>query len=182
MSRYDEVIKENRQNKADQIADKSRKMSAAEEKKQRYVAAFARALPEYHQALVKNDIWRVYKRFRKVLFVETAETIECVQLQCWDNREYWFTHCGLAITKDGRYIRLIKPSVDKRGKNYVDTVADYEEMNADQFAQRIYDGLHLEDNWPFHSRDGKYQKLNEALKNDDADELAFQYFAFCLPK
>ncbi len=185
MSRYDELIDQNRKKKAGEIADRTEAAMKGEERRQRYVRAFAAALPEFHQALVKNDIWNEYEHTRKILLVSSKENIRCVHLKGWDPSEFWFTIDKAVICQDGRYLILTGAGkiARKRNGEYVYTVDGYEEINVDKLARRIYDILHLDkcDRFANYKQD-EYRLLNEALKNDDADEVAFQYFATCLPK
>ncbi|MBQ6654875.1 MAG: hypothetical protein IJM79_05055 [Erysipelotrichaceae bacterium] len=185
MSRYDELIDQNRKEKADQIAGNTQKELEADELKARYVAAFIRALPEFYQALVRNDVWKVYEHEQKSFLVRRKETIKCVHLRRWDSREGWYTTDSAVICADGRYLLLSGAGklVKQRNGEYSTAVDGYEEVNIDRFAEHLYDALK-----PYKSRQFETfeqencPKLHAALINDDADEVAFQYFAFCLPK
>ncbi|MBO4218357.1 MAG: hypothetical protein IKX74_04615 [Erysipelotrichaceae bacterium] len=184
MSRYDELIDQNRQEKADRIAEEARKKLEGEQRRARYVDAFARALPEFHQALVRNGVWKEYEHKQKSFLITRREIIRCVRLQRYDPREYWYVTDNAAITDDGRYL-LLQGAWDsytlKAGEYY--KLDGYEELSARSFAEHLCDVLHLDKSRQFvdYNRQ-KYGKFNYALQNDEYDEVAFQYFAFCLPK
>ena len=186
MSRYDELIDKNRREKADQIADKTRQKLAGDERMVRYVDAFVRALPEFYQALVRNDVWNEYEHEQKSFLIPHREIIRCVQLKRWDARESWYATDRAAITDEGRYLLLEGAGkiVKRPNGRYTYTVDSYEELSVQRFAEHICDALCLDrKSRQFASFEREnYPELHAALMGDDADETAFQYFAFCLPK
>jgi hypothetical protein len=182
MTRYDDVIGAGRKARKEEVTASLEKMADEAKKKSIYVEAIKKALPEFHQALIKNDIWNEYKQIEKILLFDKINTIECALLKKWDPREYWFETDNVGITKEGRYIRLLNAKYVQYKNEYMTTVDNYQILSLQEMAEHIYENMCLDKVTNYSSYTDPYTELNQALNNNEPDEAVFQYFVVCLPK
>ncbi|MBQ5756464.1 MAG: hypothetical protein IIV88_04320 [Erysipelotrichaceae bacterium] len=158
MTRYDELIKQEKENTEirDSLKEDKERWEAA--RKRSYIQAFRNALPEFYQALLKNNKWTEFKYYHKILFFGVTDKIEGVRLISADGDGYTRLNCW--IGKDGKYYK----SASQNG-NANSIISD------EELAEILYDRV---------VRDIRYfpdKEIRDAVRENNFDEVAFQYFS-----
>ena len=158
MTRYEELIRQ-QQKKAEfrKIKEEDQKWTE-EDRKRRYIQAFTDALPEFYEALLKNDNWREFEYYHRKLIHYGKDKQKGITLIGADGDGYHFITCW--IGKDGKYYR------SQIRKSYADTI-----ISAEELAEELY--WHVIENIRYYPN----EKLKEAVKNDDFDAVPFLYFS-----
>ena len=159
MSRFDEVIEEGRNKLDEKAALEKERQETAEEMKRRYIRSFKQALPEFYQALLKNDNLEKSTYEHKVLLVKVKKTLY-LEWFIYHDSDGSPHHADYAISKDGQYYKAVK--------SYTGYVMDVSAIDVDTFAEGV-SKLFLHD-YDYYSR----ERL-EKERNTDTDEMVFKY-------
>jgi len=162
MTKYDDLIKQEKENsrlREDLQEDRERWQH---ERKRSYIHTFMNELPEFHQALLKNNIWTEFEYFHKKLFLPVRDKIQGVYLISADGDGHTRSNCW--IGKDGLYY------LSSNYNSTADTLISAEEL-AEIFYDRAIQGIR------YFSGDKEFQ---DAVKRDDYAEAVFQYFSIVI--
>ncbi len=138
-------------------------------KKERYTAAFLKALPGFYRTLLEHGQWFTHHYTRKGLLFDRKEQFEAVPLLSFSRDECRYATGVHYITKDGKYLKNIgKPSAPA-----------YAEIGAPELAEDIYLSLDWGNEHSSVSDDPDYDRalteLREAMDADDADGTVLRY-------
>lgn len=158
MTRYDDLIRQQKgEAESRKIREENQKKAEAD-RKRRFIQAFIDALPEFYEALLKNDNWREFEYFHRKFIHYGKDKMKGITFIHVDSDGFGFAHYWMG--KNGKYYR------SESWKSYADTI-----ISAEELAERLYSIV---------IRSAHYYpnaKLKEAVKKDDFDEAAFQYLS-----
>ena len=169
LSRFDEVMEQEKKDKEEAMLKAASERENELQKKERYVKAFKRALPDFYQALLKYGNWRTYEYTRKVLFRSKTEQFQAISLLHFTTEDYCYTRSNYYITKEGKYIKDVHKSYPP----------EYVEISEDELTEEMYNSLDWQKRHSHYTSHTEYDKavieLRKAMDADDADETAFRY-------
>lgn len=169
MSRFDEVMEQEKKEKEEAMLKAASERENELQKKERYVKAFKRALPDFYQALLKYGHWITYEYTRKALFRNKTEQLQAVRLLHFTTEDYRYTTSKYYITKEGKFKKDV-------GTSYP---PEFVEISEDELTEEMYNSLDWQKRHSPYPRNTEYNKalieLRKAMDMDDADETAFRY-------
>ncbi len=156
MTKYDDIIEENRQKQLKEEEEKAERQREKAILKERLTGALKNGLPEFYEALLKNDKWYKTRMHEKVLIFHKYREFEYVPFIQPDSDGHPHS-MNYVIGKDGKYYF----------QEYFYGEEKLNEVSADELISAIYDS-----NW-----DKVYDWTRKQLLEKDPDDVITDYFS-----
>ena len=159
MTRFDQVVEQEKQ-KVDQAkAIEAERKNLSEEMKRRYTESFKKAIPQFYQTLLKNDLWSKEDYKKNILFFSIKQHKEVVWFTYHDNDGDIF-RTKYCIDKSGKYLEVIKSWTGN-------VVLGFTEIDIDTLADKLFST-----NYDYCS-----SERMATIRKTDTDEVVFQKLA-----